>query len=75
MRGAFLFKGGHSMRWQITDEEFQYAELIAAGKRAEADLIEADLQLKVSTPHRSQQERKSRHRSKSRSGRRAPTLS
>ena len=41
------------MRWQITDEEFQYAQLIAAGKRAEADLSvalaldAADLQPKI----------------------------
>ena len=41
------------MRWQITDAELRYAELIAAGKRAEADMYEAldidaaDLQLKI----------------------------
>ncbi len=41
------------MRWQITDAEYRYAELIAEGKRAEADLIEAldldaaDLQVKI----------------------------
>ena len=41
------------MRWQITDAEYRYAELIAAGKRAEADMYEAldldaaDLQLKI----------------------------
>ena len=29
------------MLWAITDAEYRYAELIAAGKRAEADMYEA----------------------------------
>ena len=41
------------MIWQITNQELRYAQLIADGRRAEADMYEAldldaaDLQLKI----------------------------